>query len=296
MDVVLPTPGKYVLAVSGGVDSMVLLDMLRHQPGLILTVAHLDHGIRGDSAEDRQLVQQAARRHGLPFVYHEEKLGAGASEAAARTARYAFLRRVQRASGARAIITAHHQDDVLETAILNLMRGSGRKGLTSLGSRHDIERPLLHIPKKDLIAYARDQGLVWREDSTNHNLEYQRNYVRQRLLPRFDEAARTQLLELISDLRTINYELDALLATQLHLQTIGGTLDRQWFNQLPHGVARETMAAWLRAHAAGGFDSRLLERLVVAAKVAAPGKVFDVFQGVKLHIESQYLALQVPER
>src|ERR1700712_59168 len=99
-------PGTYILAVSGGVDSMVLLHVLAQQPGLQLVVAHLDHGIRTDSAQDRQLVQKTARRLDVPFVYHEAKLGSDASEAAARQARYQFLRTAQQAAGARAIVTA----------------------------------------------------------------------------------------------------------------------------------------------------------------------------------------------
>jgi tRNA(Ile)-lysidine synthase len=300
MELVLPKPGRYVLAVSGGVDSMVLLDMLRQRQAedkaWKLTVAHLDHGIRAGSAEDRQLVQAVAQGHGLPFVYHEARLGVGASEAEARQARYGFLRGVQRAAGAQAIITAHHQDDVLETAIINLLRGSGRKGLSALDNRHDLLRPLLRVLKRELAAYAKDQGLVWHEDSTNENEAYLRNYVRRRLLPRFDDAARARLWQLVGDMRAVNYELDALLATQLHLQTVAGTLDRYWFNGLPHAVAREVMAAWLRAHDVRNFDSKSLERLVVAAKVAAPGKVFPVLAGYDLRITADYLALNRPER
>ena len=300
MELVLPKPGRYVLAVSGGVDSMALLDMLRRErlrnPNWKLVVAHLDHGIRLDSAPDRRLVQDVARQHGLPFVYHESRLGPGASEVTARQARYDFLRGVQQAAGASAIITAHHQDDALETAIINILRGSGRKGLSALGNRHDLLRPLLHVPKRDLVAYAKDQGLVWREDSTNEDETYLRNYVRRRLLPRFDNTARARLWQLISDVRATNYELDALLATQLHLQPVAGTLDRHWFNSLPHAVSREVMAAWLRAHDVRDFNSKTLERLVVSAKIAAPGKVFPVLNGWDLQIAPAYLALNRQER
>lgn len=300
MELVLPKPGRYVVAVSGGVDSMALLDMLRRErrrdPAWKLVVAHLDHGIRLDSAQDRRLVQAVAKLHGLPFVYHAGRLGPGASEAEARLARYDFLRGVQQVAGASAIITAHHQDDALETAILNMLRGSGRKGLSALGNRHDLVRPLLNVSKRELVAYAKDQGLAWREDSTNQDETYARNYVRRRLLPRFDDPARTRLWQLIGDIRETNHELDGLLATQLHLQTVGGTLDRHWFNSLPHAVAREVMAAWLRAHGTRDFNSKTLERLVVAAKVAAPGRAFHVLDGCELRVSTDYLALTRQER
>ncbi len=296
MDLVLPTPGSYVVAVSGGVDSMALLDMLRRQPGLELVVAHFDHGIRDDSAEDRKLVQAFAKDNDLRFVYEEGRLGVSASEAKAREARYGFLRKVLNYTDSMAIITAHHQDDVLETAVINILRGSGRKGLTSLGNQTDLLRPLLRVPKRDLVAYAQDHGLKWREDSTNQDETYLRNYVRRRLLTRFDDDGRARLWQIITDLSKTNQELDTLLVKQLQAQPVSGTLDRQWFNHLSHAAAREMMAAWLRLHGSRGFDSKTLERLVVAAKVAAPGKVFPVQAGVNLRVNTEHLALTGPER
>jgi tRNA(Ile)-lysidine synthetase-like protein len=297
MDAVLTSPGSYVIAVSGGVDSMALLHALQQKNLAFkdkpwkLVVAHFDHGMRDDSAEDRKLVQVFAKNNGLRFVYEEGRLGIGASEARARDARYRFLRKALKNTNSSAIVTAHHQDDVLETAIINLLRGSGRKGLTSLGNRPGIERPLLAIPKRDLIAYAKDQGLRWREDSTNQDTDYLRNYVRHYLLPRFDEPALARLREIIDSAKEINREIDSLLLNQLDLKSTAGNLDRYWFTQLPHAVARETMAAWLRAHGLRDFDSKTLERLVVAAKVAAPGKTFDVLRGSRLAIGPDHLAL-----
>src|SRR5665213_4424111 len=102
-------PGKYALAVSGGVDSMALLDMLAKKPGVNLVVAHFNHGIRGDSGHDEKLVKQAAAAYGLIFELGAARLGKGASEAAAREARYDFLNRVMKKHQADAIISAHHQ-------------------------------------------------------------------------------------------------------------------------------------------------------------------------------------------
>jgi tRNA(Ile)-lysidine synthetase-like protein len=299
MDVVLPKPASYVVAVSGGVDSMALLDMLRlravEEPGWKLVVAHLDHGIRDDSAKDRQLVQGVAKVHKLPFVYKEAKLGAGTSEAKARQARYEFLRQTLKASEGQAIITAHHQDDVLETAIINMLRGSGRKGLTSLGNQNDLLRPLLGVSKSELVAYAKDQGLQWREDSTNQDDTYLRNYVRLRLLPRFNEVDRAQLLNLINGLSPLNEKIDGLLVKQLNEQPVKGAIDRIWFNHLPHVVAREVLAAWLRANDSS-FDKKTLERLVVAAKTAIAGKRFPVQAGLSMEVLADRLALTSSER
>jgi len=284
------------VAVSGGVDSMALLHALRGQERWKLVVAHVDHGIRPDSAEDRRLVQATAQDSGLPFTYLEARLGPGASEAAAREVRYDFLRKTQKENKARAIITAHHQDDVLETAILNLIRGSGRKGLTSLSSHEDIERPLLDVPKHAVIAYAVEQGLTWREDSTNQDTDYLRNYIRHEVVPRFDDASRKEFLRIINGTRETNRELDGLLTDELYLRSRTKGLDRAWFTQLPHAVARETMAAWLREQGLRDFDSKTLERLVVAAKTAKTGKVFDVLHGESLKVSTDHLALAGAER
>lgn len=296
MDLSIPKPGTYVIAVSGGVDSMVLLHILQSRPGYKFVVAHFDHGIRPDSTEDRKLVQAKARQHKLAFVYEEGKLGAGTSEAQARTARYRFLRQVQAASGAHAIITAHHQDDVLETAIFNLLRGTGRKGLTALRTRHDLIRPLLDVPKQDIVDFARRHDVQWREDPTNQDLGYQRNYIRHRIVPRLDAEARARLWQVINDLRFTNEELDRLLVTQLHLQSAAGTLDREYFVSLPHNVSREVMAAWLREHGVPASSARTLDRLVVAAKTGKRGQQFDVEGGVQMLLADDQLALQGFER
>lgn len=289
-------PGTYVVAVSGGVDSMALLDMLAQQPGVRLVVAHFDHGIRSDSAEDRRLVGAAAKRYGLPFVYGEGALGPNTSEASARRARYGFLEQVRQASGARAIITAHHQDDLLETVILNILRGTGRKGLAPLATKPGILRPLLHIPKQVLRTYAQGRGLAWREDSTNANERYLRNYIRHRLLPRFDAAARGRLLAIAEQAHTINQALDAELSNLMHVQPGVYELDRHQFNLLPHAVAREFLASWLRERGVRGFDARALERAVVAAKTLRPGSVIDVTAKAMLKISKKELALVRYER
>lgn len=295
MDIDLPA-GRYVVAVSGGVDSVALLDMLTNQPGVQLTVAHFDHGIREDSAEDRKLVQALAKKYNLPFVYHAGKLGPKASEAVAREARYEFLHTVRRASKAQAIITAHHQDDVLETAVLNLVRGTGRRGLSSLKSMDIVKRPLLRVPKKELLRYAKREGLRWREDSTNIDERYLRNYIRHRLLPRFASADREVLLQIVEQAEETNKLLEVELANYLHVQPTTTSLSRTQFIQLPHVVAREVLAAWLLANTSVELSKQLLERLVMAAKTGKIGSKVDVDTEYWLCIFREHLALKVRER
>jgi len=285
-----------VVAVSGGVDSMVLLDLLVPKPKLKLVVAHFDHGIRKDSSLDRQLVQKKAQVYGLPFVFDEGKLGPGASEAEARKARYDFLQSTRQATGARAIVTAHHQDDRLETAFINLLRGTSRRGLTSLKDTPELRRPLLHLTKRQLIEYAKANGIEWREDSTNKDTNYTRNHVRHKLLPLLTQRKRTQLIDELNQLAKINHQLDEALALHLHLQPGVDELDRQWFILLPHVAAREIMAAWLRKHGVGDVDTKGLERLVSAGKTYKTGQRTDVNAQFVLVINKTTLALKTRDR
>jgi len=289
-------PGKYIVAVSGGVDSMVLLDILAQKKYLQLAVAHYDHGIRQDSGEDRKLVEGAAQRYGLPFVYEEGGLGAQTGEAAARAARYAFLERVQKEQGASVIILAHHQDDVLETAILNILRGTGRRGLTALASTPTRLRPLLDVSKTDILAYAKQHGIAWREDSTNADQRYLRNYIRHTLLPQFNEAARRTLLQIIADMRQQNEDINRLLADCLAAWTVGTCMNRRQFTLLPHAVAKEMLAAWLRQNGLLSYDARTLERVTIAAKTLHPGRAISLVSGAVIYVEKETLALHVQER
>ncbi len=304
MDINLPA-GKYIVAVSGGVDSVVLLHLLAQKQNeeqrkqtveqdspLSLIVAHFDHGIREDSAEDRRLVQQLAGQYGLPFAYHEGKLGPDTSEAQARQARYAFLHEVRRSNRADGVITAHHQDDVLETIILNLLRGTGRRGLSSLKSTDVVKRPLLHVPKKELLRYAKREGLAWREDSTNADTRYLRNYIRHRILPRFADADREALLAINKRTATLNEVITKELLEYLQLQPGARQLDRHKFGALPPNVAREVMAEWLLTRTDAELSKQLLERLVGAAKTGRNGSKVDVNRGHWLKISRDLLTLE----
>lgn len=289
-------PGKYVVAVSGGVDSVSLLHLLGELQDIELVVAHFDHGIREESAEDRQFVGALAEQSSLPFFYDEGRLGADASEATARRVRYEFLEKTRRDQNAIAVLTAHHADDVLETAIINILRGTGRKGLSSLGSQPHVARPLTQISKQEILAYARQSDLEWRDDRSNDDTAYLRNYVRHQLLDKFSEQDKRRLAEIVAEAGERNQMIDTLLVKYLPTTSDNSVLERQLFTRLPHDVAREVLAAWLRAHNLRDFDKKTLERLVVTAKTGRPGSRFDVMKGCYLAITKNHLALEPSER
>ena len=167
---------RYVVAVSGGVDSVVLLDSLHRHHAQDIVVAHVDHGIRPESGEDMVFVRELAAKYDIPFESIQLELGAQASEEVARHARYTFLRDMKKKYHGH-IVTAHHADDVVETVAINLLRGTGWRGLAVFGA-DDIYRPLTKMFKREIIAHAKSRGLEWREDSTNASDAYLRNRIR----------------------------------------------------------------------------------------------------------------------
>lgn len=270
----------YIIAVSGGVDSVVLLNMLivnklSNYRGAKLIVAHFDHGIREDSRSDRVFVEKLASKYNLPFEYKDGNLGASTSEGAARAARYKFLREVKTKHNAIGIMTAHHQDDVIETIIINILRGTGRKGLSSLTSRDDILRPLLDYSKEQLYSYAKKHRLSWREDPTNTDTAMLRNWVRTSAVPRLSTKQREQLVKTYTHAKTINQEVDVVLRS-FYEQT-SDSLPRKTVIMLPHSSAKELVALWLRDQGLRSFTSVAIENIVIGAKTLRSGARQDVY-------------------
>lgn len=192
---------RAVVAVSGGLDSMVLLHVLHGlaaENSWQLTVAHLNHRLRGRSSlADERLVVRTARKWGLRVVTQRADVRAFARaqkislEMAARTLRHNFLARTARAAGAPVIALAHHADDQVELFFLRLFRGSGGEGLAGMDwrgpspadRRKMLARPFLDVPKSELRAYAGENNIPFREDATNASLDVRRNRIRHELLP-----------------------------------------------------------------------------------------------------------------
>lgn len=276
--------GHYIVAVSGGVDSMVLMHLISglHNTkgnGLSFTVAHFDHGIREESHLDRILTAEEATRLHLPFIYEETQLGPNASEEEARLARYEFLKKVQEHTNARAILTAHHYDDVIETAVLNIYRGTGRKGMTSLASRDGIIRPLINVSKSKLRDYALANDLTWHEDGTNIDQKYRRNYIRHSVLSRMKQnspADYKKLSKLIKRQYQINQAIDNQLDIILHSQPSRRTISRQDVISLPYVVATELVAQWLRQNGKRDFNRWLIDRVTVSIRTSRSNTEFLV--------------------
>lgn len=270
--------GRYIVAVSGGVDSVVLLDLLVKDPNLELIIAHVDHGIREDSNQDAVFVEELAEKHGLKFNKLELTLGKEASEDLARRSRYEYLKSLQQKYSANSIITAHHQDDVIETAFINLVRGTGFWGLSSLKSGSSILRPMLNIPKKEIINYANINKLVWREDSTNKDKSYLRNKLRHEVVNKMDDNKRNQMLSLINRAHKTNNDLDRELKNFMYRGLHKGSpvMSRKCFISMPHDISKQVLRRFILDFSQAEIDRESIERATVQIKTLSPGKTIQL--------------------
>jgi len=189
-----PTGSKVLAACSGGSDSLTLVDLLaglRKHLDFSLSVAHFDHGLRGaESGRDAEYVRVFCQERGLRFFVGTADLKleisrvGGSMEEVARNFRYGFLRQVAADLGGAWIATGHHREDQVETLLLNLIRGSGSRGLGAMRVRQaDVIRPLLCLTRSEIETYCRQQKLNPQEDSSNANVEIFRNRLRHELVP-----------------------------------------------------------------------------------------------------------------
>ncbi len=175
---------KYLLAVSGGIDSMVLADILLKLE-LRFELAHCNFKLRGpESDADQEFVEKYASEHQIPVhikvctISDTENI-----QIAARNARYQWFDSLVDHYGFDYILTAHHLDDSIETFFINLLRATGLKGLSGIVNHHKLFRPLSDISREEIVKYATQNHLSWREDSSNLSDKYRRNFIRHHIIP-----------------------------------------------------------------------------------------------------------------
>lgn len=215
---------KKILAVSGGIDSMVLLErFFRAEPENIV-VAHFNHGTRKSADLDEQFVFSRCKELKVPFETMKIMLGEGVSEELARQKRYDFLYHVANKYGGE-IYTAHHLDDLIESIAINLIRGTGWRGLTPF-SDNRIHRPFIEMGfyKTDILRFAAENKVLFREDPTNSTDDYLRNRVRSKLLimPR---AEKERLIDLYKKQAVIRQEIEKLCESIFNFLLIKNSSD-----------------------------------------------------------------------
>lgn len=202
-----------VLGVSGGVDSITMLDLfIKSEINLNLIVAHLNHGVRIESDKDEKLVQKLADKNNLEFV--SKKITpprSGNLEEELRIIRRRFLIEASEEQKANFVAIAHNVNDQVETFFLNALRGSGSAGLGAMRmSDNKIIRPLLNFPRSEIEKYAEENNLTWYEDKTNEDITYKRNYLRHKIFPLFGEI-NPNWLEAINRTSSLQRQIDDYL-------------------------------------------------------------------------------------
>ncbi|MGP8214605.1 MAG: tRNA lysidine(34) synthetase TilS [Bacteroidia bacterium] len=185
-----PLQKSFLLAVSGGVDSVVMAELFS-KSGYNFSVAHCNFQLRDKESDgDEEFVKKLAGKYDVPFrVKHFDTAGHAENykisiQMAARDLRYAWLKEAASKDKSDYIVTAHHSDDAIETFFINLLRGTGIAGLHGIASVHkDIIRPMLCFSRNEIESYASAQKLKWRDDSSNATDKYERNKIRHHLIP-----------------------------------------------------------------------------------------------------------------
>ena len=283
----IPAGAKVVVGVSGGADSVALLQAL-HQLGIPVTVAHLNHQLRGeDSDADERFVRDLSNTLNLPVVVKSIDVrqlseNAGLSiEMAARQARHDFFHSISSSLKPKVssllFALAHHADDQAETFILKLARGAGTEGLGGMSWFQQmgdlrIIRPMLGIPRADIIRWLEENGFEWREDASNMDEAYLRNRVRHTILPMLEKELnpniRETILRTMNILRTENEWMDAHVDEASSFVAMKRRALRKWLfengaDEVGFGAAEQILSLMDKAEGTTFFELNDRQRVVV---------------------------------
>ena len=287
-----PPDAVYLIGISGGRDSVALLHWLTNLGYTKLVVCHLNHQLRGrSSAADARFVEKLAARYGVDFEFGSANVRVIAKkkknsiETAAREARYSFFAKTAKRRRCHTIFLGHHADDLVETFLLNLIRGAGLAGLAAMrdvSSRHidgvdlTIVRPLLSVWRSDIDKYVQEYHLRYCEDATNKNLVATRNRIRNRVIPYLEKTLGRNLRQNIWRTAMIAAEEEKWLDTEVPDST-NAHFSVPKLRALPVALQRRAILKWLRAQNISdlGFDviervRSLADREVPIAKVNLP--------------------------
>ena len=330
-DIVLRNDAKLILALSGGIDSMVLADLLL-QAKADFVIAHCNFHLRAEESDgDEQFVRAYAEKNGLTlYVKHFEtetyaKEHGISIEMAARDLRYAWFEELRQQLNYDCIAVAHHADDQLETFFINLLRGAGIRGLKGMQPINGhIIRPLLQTSRAEIQQYAEEHHLQWREDHTNAETLYLRNKIRHELLPVIDSISkegRSAILKSISHLASENELYRELLKEKLSTLVVGDGAGCSLRHlvvtpgggyAVPQGApcSEQLLFEWLRDY---GFNTDQVHFIHEAIKTGQPGTNFfspthrvtierdgleltPICQQININIELSYQTLERDEQ
>ena len=276
---------KILVAVSGGVDSIVLADFLidffGQKNGLKwvknnLIIAHFEHGIRGEeSVRDFDFVRKFAHKNNLRFKFERGFLGEDASEEKARKARYDFLKALAKRENAE-IFTAHHKNDLAETFVLNLNRGGGWRAIACFDSPN-IKRPFLKFSKAEILKKAQEKGLEWREDSTNLSEKYARNRIRKKI--NFSEEDLNKIFKIWQKQIKIKREIEEITNDILLKIGDGRKFERNFFRNNSDEVCVEILREIMRIQSGKIPLSKQIKDFLRAIRTFKNGSKTQILSG-----------------
>lgn len=273
-----PTTEKYLIGVSGGRDSVVLLHHLLEYGYRRIIVCHLDHELRGrQSRADAHFVEKLAQEHKLDVEIGAADVRALSDkkkisiETAGREARYQFFAETARRRRCRTIFLGHHADDLVETFLINLFRGSGMSGLAGMRemamreigkTNLTIIRPLLGVWREDIDRYVRAHHVKFREDASNKSLVPLRNRVRRQIIPFLEKQFGRPIRKSIWRAASIASEEEAFFAELFPANlTRSRPLAVGPLREMPMAVQRRMLHEWLCANEIGNVSFDLVERV-----------------------------------
>ena len=277
-----------IVGVSGGCDSVVLLDLLRRAKFRGLIVAHFHHGLRVETADrDAEFVRRLAQMNKTPFVMARGQTRSRAKkhretiEEAARKLRRSFFARTAREYQARRVFLAHHAGDVAETLLFHLARGSGPGGLSSLrftspleGTPATIIRPLIGFTRAEIECYAAARKLIFHEDETNISRAHTRNRLRHDVMPALARAVGFDPVPALARASEILAAENDWFEETVAEETSSSQLDLRLLRAMPLARQRRLLRAWLRRRAKIEPDFATIERARhLALSSTAPAKI-----------------------
>lgn len=295
----------WLVAVSGGLDSMVLLHLLRSVDRAPLHVGHVDHRMREGSDRDADWLRGVCRAWSVPVSVRTLD-AVPTSETAARASRYEALEQVRDALDAPFIVTAHHADDVAETVLLRAARGTGPHGLASIMARANRRlRPLLPFTRDEVAAYAAAVGLRWRDDPTNLSLDIPRNVVRHEVIPTLESSVAPGAGKALARLavnagadREAWDEVQTWIDDRLSVESTerGVSADLAALRSLGPALRAKALTIWVRRLGVR-LDRTAVTRAEAFVADGASGHGIDLGEGVRLRIELDraVLAFEPPE-
>lgn len=277
-----------LLAFSGGRDSVFLTELLREASFCAVTLVHLDHGLRPDSAADAEWVQRYGAERDLTTIAERldvrefaKRNGCGVEEAG-RKARYAFFARIGQALNCPRVLLAHHADDQVETFLFRLLRGAGSNGLRGMTMRSErresdftfeVLRPILHVWRQEIDHCVTEAGMEFREDSSNTDSQWTRNRIRHELVPFLAQVMQRPVTGQVAHAaELLRAESEFVEAAELALGPLPEQLDVEALRALPLALQRRRMFRWLLERGIPEISFELVEAALSLLTKRQPAK------------------------